>query len=279
MVRSAGATSRRCPSPRRTHRSRRTGLAPGLGNARAGSTGHRNEFGGLLRWFHESKRLAWTIVEAASESGGVLCAVDWEIGSLRHVLAEEPVGIFVRPPLPGTMGIAEVHLNASCHCEVRMMREFSSLIPGDETDELRRERCDRLAHGFVDHVWLSTVGQVQEEHEAGAPLDQCPHAKAPVLADDEISLPAARHRSIPRLGRAIRDHRHAIDPATASSASAWPAPRPHVADPRPPVAPDGEVELELDDSEAEVLIVMSGATITQLTDALREPRCWPGSRA
>ena len=55
---------------------------------RAGSTSHRNELGELLRWFHESERLARTVVEARGEPGEVLRAVHGEIGPLRHVLTQ-----------------------------------------------------------------------------------------------------------------------------------------------------------------------------------------------
>ena len=54
----------------------------------AGSTSHRNELGELLRWFHESERLARTVVEARGEPGEVLRAVHGEISRLGHVLTE-----------------------------------------------------------------------------------------------------------------------------------------------------------------------------------------------
>ena len=53
----------------------------------AGSSGVRKKLGELLRWFHESERLAGSVVEAASEAGEILRGVDRQVGALGHVLA------------------------------------------------------------------------------------------------------------------------------------------------------------------------------------------------
>ena len=39
-------------------------------------------------------------------------AVDGEVGAFGHVLAQQSVGVLVRSPLPGAVGVAEVDLDA-----------------------------------------------------------------------------------------------------------------------------------------------------------------------
>jgi hypothetical protein len=53
----------------------------------ADSAGQRKKLGELLRWFHESERLAGTVVEASSDVGQVLRAVRGQVGALGQVLA------------------------------------------------------------------------------------------------------------------------------------------------------------------------------------------------
>ena len=33
-----------------------------------------------------------------------------QVGALGEILAQQPVGVFVEPPLPGVVGVREVHL-------------------------------------------------------------------------------------------------------------------------------------------------------------------------
>ena len=70
----------------------------------ADSTGQRKNLGELLRWCHESKRFAWTTVQAIGDTSELFGAVEREVGSLRHVLAQKTIGVLVRPSLPGLTG-------------------------------------------------------------------------------------------------------------------------------------------------------------------------------
>src|SRR5829696_1824534 len=47
-------------------------------------------------------------VEGDRHSGELLGAVHAEVSALREVLAQQPVGVLVRPTLPGAVGIAEI---------------------------------------------------------------------------------------------------------------------------------------------------------------------------
>src|SRR5215207_2444698 len=61
-------------------------------------------FGG----FHPAQRLSRPAVELGGDGVEVVLAVTGEAGPLREVLAQQPVGVLVRPSLPGATGVAEV---------------------------------------------------------------------------------------------------------------------------------------------------------------------------
>ena len=72
-------------------------------NRTADSAGHRNKVGEPLGWFHESEGLARTVVEARRDPHQVVRAEGREVSALGQVLAEQPVGVLVRPALPGAV--------------------------------------------------------------------------------------------------------------------------------------------------------------------------------
>lgn len=53
-----------------------------------------------------------------------------EVRSFREVLTQETVGIFVAAALLGTLGIAEVNLEASVGAQLSMLSHLRTLIPG-----------------------------------------------------------------------------------------------------------------------------------------------------
>src|SRR3954468_23320748 len=59
------------------------------------------------------KRLSGPGIEGNRYGREVVGAVHAEVGALREVLAQQPVGVLVRPALPGAVGIAEVDLETS----------------------------------------------------------------------------------------------------------------------------------------------------------------------
>jgi hypothetical protein len=87
-----------------------------------------------LGWFHKSEGFARTVFETGSEPIQVGGVVNGEVGSLRHVLAQEAVGVLVRGTLPGAVGVAEVDLDGGVDGELGVSRHLLTLIPG----ELRR---------------------------------------------------------------------------------------------------------------------------------------------
>ncbi len=119
-----------------------------------------------------------------------------EVRALRHVLAQQAVGVLVRAALPGTVRVAEVDLDA--RVDVNCAWADSSL-PWSQVmraQELSGRSAMAALHGLVDPLGVSAFGQVQQHHVPGGPLDQRSDRGAAVLADDEVALPVPGHRSV-----------------------------------------------------------------------------------
>ena len=56
-------------------------------------------------------------------------AMDAEIRSFGEVLPQQSIGVLVGSPLPGTLRVAEVHLQTSVNCELCMLTHLRTLIP------------------------------------------------------------------------------------------------------------------------------------------------------
>src|SRR4051794_36667507 len=75
-------------------------------------------------------------VEGDRHGCKVLGAVHAEVGALREVLAQQPVGVLVRAALPGAVRVAEVDRHASLDPELGVLGHFRSLIPGQRSSQL-----------------------------------------------------------------------------------------------------------------------------------------------
>ena len=69
---------------------------------------------------------------------------------LGEVLSDQPIGIFIRPPLPGTLRITEVNLHPSVCSKLQILGQFHAAIPCQRLSELTRQRlkffCNCLIH-------------------------------------------------------------------------------------------------------------------------------------
>ena len=117
-----------------------------------------------------------------------------EIGALWHVLAQEPIGVLVRSPLPRAMWIAEIDSDAGVDTELVMAREFLALIPGNRSHEFSGQIRDCRLHCLIDVHRCPTVGKMQQKQEAGAPFNEGPDGGPTALSDnggsDRSALPA-----------------------------------------------------------------------------------------
>ncbi len=131
------------------------------------SRGVRKKLGELLRWFHESKGGAGSVVEACGDAGEVPGAQDRQVGALRHVLAQEAVRVLVRTALPGTVGVTEVDLDTGVDGEIDVAVHLLALVPGDGPEQLLGQFVDGSAHSGIHLSREATVREVKEHHVAG----------------------------------------------------------------------------------------------------------------
>src|SRR5690625_2001274 len=63
-------------------------------------------------------------------------------------------------------------------------------------------------HLVCDCCRVSTLWQVQQDHEPSGSFHESPDLACPVLADDEVAFPMPRYRSVFNLHGTFRDHYH-----------------------------------------------------------------------
>jgi len=78
----------------------------------------------------------WPAIEGRSHGCKVLGAVHAEVGALRKVLPQQPVGVLVRAALPGAVGIAEVDRHARRDPELGVLGHLRAPIPRQRSSQL-----------------------------------------------------------------------------------------------------------------------------------------------
>lgn len=71
---------------------------------------------------------------SCARRGGLI--VDREVGAFGEELAQEAVGVLVRPPLPRAVRIAEIDLDAGVDCEAQMLGRFLAAVPCERAAQL-----------------------------------------------------------------------------------------------------------------------------------------------
>src|SRR3954468_24515399 len=112
-----------------------------------------------------------------------------EVGALREVLAQQPVGVLVRAALPGAVGIAEVDAKPSVDPEVCVLRHLRPLTPVSD----RRNGSGRVV-----------IVRVIASRTASAPW---PASAGPFLARVPGPWPAMRGRWSRIVNRVVRSTR------------------------------------------------------------------------
>src|SRR5271156_4053208 len=74
----------------------------------AGSEGRRNPCAQFTRWSLEAQSFSRALIETQRDPVQLGLRVAGKVGSLRQVLPQQAVGVFVRSSLPGAVRIAEV---------------------------------------------------------------------------------------------------------------------------------------------------------------------------
>ena len=106
----------------------------------AGSTGRRNTgVKSLCRGF-KLQGLTWSFVELASHFVQIGLRVRRQVGTLRKVLSQQAIGVFIRAALPRTLWIAKVNIDVGRQREASMIRKFLASVPGQRLVSANRER-------------------------------------------------------------------------------------------------------------------------------------------
>src|SRR5271155_307668 len=131
-----------------------------------------------------------------------------EIGSLWEVLAQQAIGVLVSAALPGAARIAEVDLQPRADAQVRVLRHFCPLIPGQGLPNLLGQAGDGARDSVADRFCTMTgergsvldprgigVGcharQMQQDREPCRSLYQSADRRT-AETEDEITLPVNR---------------------------------------------------------------------------------------
>ena len=106
-------------------------------------------FGKFLGRRHKSEGLSRSFVQSCRDLVEVCLRIRPEAPTFGEILAQ-PVGVLVRASLPGTLGIAGVHLQPRVDAELCMQGHLFALVPGQRPvklvrkhGDLRRDRPDR----------------------------------------------------------------------------------------------------------------------------------------
>src|SRR5471032_481940 len=129
--------------------------------------------------------------------------VDREVNALREVLPQEPVGIFVRSALPGTLGIAEVNLDIGGQREALVIRHLLAAIPGERPVELVWQLLGVLDER-IDDRFCVLARNLRKHHVARVTLNQR-RDLAVLAAEQQITFPVTGHGTVFSRGRTLAD--------------------------------------------------------------------------
>lgn len=122
--------------------------------------------------------------------------------------------------------VAEVDRDVGGDGEAAVGGYLGALVPGQRAFQVRWQCLHGRLQGVADFLRTAAIRQVDEQHVAGAALNQSADGGGAVLADDQVSLPVPGHRPVSCLGRPLADHHHGVGEPLLPllGLTAWPAP-------------------------------------------------------
>jgi hypothetical protein len=153
-----------------------------------------------------ARGLAGSIVQLGRDLVKPVLVGEFEIRSaLREVLAQLPVGVFVRTPLPGRVGVGEVDRAAAGNGEGAVLGHLGTPVPGQASKQLLWEpRCQRREDGH-HRAAVAGVGQMPEHHEAAAAFDQRHYGAGAANAEQQVTLPMTGHGPVRSFSGPVAD--------------------------------------------------------------------------
>src|SRR5271168_1548251 len=108
----------------------------------AGSEGRRNTCAQFTRWSLESQSFSRALIETQRDLVQLGLRVTGKVSSLRQVLSQQAVGVFVRSSLPGAVRIAEVDFHIRGYREGFVFGHLQPAVPGQRASQ----RCGQPAN-------------------------------------------------------------------------------------------------------------------------------------
>src|SRR5580698_10555709 len=126
---------------------------------RAGSEGRRNTCAQFTRWSLKAQSFSRALIETQRDLVQLGLRVAGKVGSLRQVLSQQAVGVFVRSSLPGAVRITEVNFHIRGYREGFVFGSFQSTTPGQRPPQgcwqpanLPAQRGDNRSRVFASHL-------------------------------------------------------------------------------------------------------------------------------
>src|SRR5580698_5627103 len=154
---------------------------------RAGSEGRRNTCAQFTRWSLKAQSFSRALIETQRDLVQLGLRVAGEVGSLRQVLSQQAVGVFVRSSLPGAVRITEINFHIRGHGEGLVLRHLQPAIPGQRAPQRCGEPANLPAQGGDDRSRVSAL-YFDQGSKTRMPLDQRRDVTV-FCATDEIALP------------------------------------------------------------------------------------------
>ena len=145
--------------------------------------------------------LAWPRIEPLRDGVQLALGVPRQIRALRQVLAQEAIGVFVTPTLPGAMRIGKEHLERETLSQPLMLRHLFAPIIGQRFPQWGGHRPKLLREALVRTRGIRAVHAGQEDQARG-PFHQRADGRAVARSLEEVPFPVPRdgpigHRSRP----------------------------------------------------------------------------------
>ena len=216
---------------------------------------------------------------SAADGGQVVRAVRAQVAALGEVLAEQPVGVLVRWPLPRAGLVAEEHRHAQRGADLAVQRHLLALVPGQRPAQPRRELAERGDQRVADRLGGVPARQVQQDRVPRCPVHQGADGGPVGRPSDQVAFPVPGLFAAGGLGGPLADHGHGGDPVRAALArpAVRPAPPPAGAQRRAGSSRDKPAELGPVDRLVDRLVHdmprrLTGELAAQrLADLLRAP--------
>ena len=129
------------------------------------------------------------------------CEVNRQVGTLRHLLVQQAVGVLVRSTLPRAVRVCKIDLNAGTLGQDLVAVHLAALVV---SHRLAHDGRFAVQHGreAVDDGLGGRVVHLGEHHEAGGALDQRTDRGTVASAFDQVAFPVAGDGAVLDLDRA-----------------------------------------------------------------------------